>query len=119
MRNYTLPDQEETSAAESGAPEPLHARPQILRGATETLALRLFSDLHWHLLHTSLIYFKYLHPCNYITVLDNIHRPVFYLNHGISKTGFCLWNPLSWVKLMAQMCRFHMKIETESNLRNV
>jgi hypothetical protein len=24
------------------------------------------------------------------TILDNIHRPVFYLKHVVSKTGFCL-----------------------------
>jgi hypothetical protein len=64
MRNYTLPDQR-TSAAESGVPEPLHVRPLILTGATETLALRMFFYLHGHFLHTSLISFKHLHPFNY------------------------------------------------------
>jgi hypothetical protein len=26
----------------------------------------------------------------HITILDIIHRPVLYLNHDISETGFCL-----------------------------
>jgi hypothetical protein len=25
-----------------------------------------------------------------ITILDIIHRPVFYLKHGVSEAGFCL-----------------------------
>jgi hypothetical protein len=25
-----------------------------------------------------------------ITILDNIHRPVFYLKHNVSEIGFCL-----------------------------
>jgi hypothetical protein len=42
MHNCALPDQT-AAAADSAAPEPLRARPQILKGATETLALRLRS----------------------------------------------------------------------------
>jgi hypothetical protein len=26
----------------------------------------------------------------YVTTLDVIHRPVFYLKHDVSETGFCL-----------------------------
>jgi hypothetical protein len=36
-----------------------------------------------------------------ITILDNTHRPVFYLKHDISKTGFCLClhiHLLSWAQ---------------------
>jgi hypothetical protein len=25
-----------------------------------------------------------------ITILDIVHRPLFYLKHGVSETGFCL-----------------------------
>jgi hypothetical protein len=28
--------------------------------------------------------------CTFITIMDVVHRPVFYLKHKISKTGFCL-----------------------------
>jgi hypothetical protein len=44
-----------------------------------------------------------------ITVLDIIHRPVFYLKHNVLQTGFCL---------RAQLYRFHLKMEIESSLRN-
>jgi hypothetical protein len=45
-----------------------------------------------------------------ITILDIIHRPVFYLKHDCSETGFCLKsNSFCWVHLS----RFHLKTKTK------
>jgi hypothetical protein len=76
-----------------------------------------------------------------ITILDIVHRPVFYLKHEVSETGFCLRLPEEPTNLgpivtaslcmltasqtdtssiyLAQLSRFHLKTETESSLRNV
>jgi hypothetical protein len=57
-----------------------------------------------------------------ITILDIVHRPVFYLKQDVSETGFCLriqveteTSSFYW----ANLSRFHLKTETESSLRNV
>jgi hypothetical protein len=59
-----------------------------------------------------------------IKILDIIHRPVFYLSHNVSETGFCQTDTVSslqtgtskvdWVLLSS--C--HLMTETESNTRN-
>jgi hypothetical protein len=56
-----------------------------------------------------------------ITILDIIHRLVFFLKHLISEAGFCLClhvvprqrlaNSFYW----ARLSRFHLKTETESS----
>jgi hypothetical protein len=63
--------------------------------------------------------------------VDIIHRPVFYLNHNVSETGFCLRLQVEPTQLgptdksnlsadyWAQLSRFHLKTETESSFRNV
>jgi hypothetical protein len=59
-----------------------------------------------------------------ITILDTDHRPVLYLKHDVSETGFCLrrrFSPetenssLHW----AHLSRFRLKTETESSPLNV
>jgi hypothetical protein len=71
-----------------------------------------------------------------ITILDIIHYPVFYLKHNFSETGFCFrievestnLGPIDKANLcpdnsnntnMVQLSRFHLKVGTESSLRNV
>jgi hypothetical protein len=65
-----------------------------------------------------------------ITIMGIIHRPVFYMKHDVSETGFCLRlqtetaqfgllsadthiSSIYWVHLI----RFHLKKETESSFR--
>jgi hypothetical protein len=74
-------------------------------------------------------------------MLDIIHRPVFYLEHNVSETGFCLRLQVEPTKLgpkdeasfclrsgqeteiisiyWSQMIRFRLKTEKESSLRKV
>jgi hypothetical protein len=57
------------------------------------------------------------------TILGIIHRPVFYLKHTVSDTGFCVRlqvvhtgrqaSSVDW----AQQIRYHLMTETESSLR--
>jgi hypothetical protein len=47
-----------------------------------------------------------------VTVLDIVHRPVFYLKRNVSETGLCLRRQ---VERTIQVSRFHQKTETESN----
>jgi hypothetical protein len=81
-----------------------------------------------------------------ITILDIIHRPVYYIKHDVSETGFYLplqvWTMLSLIGGLcscwlykpywccgsetetssicwARLNRFHLKTETESSLRIV
>jgi hypothetical protein len=73
-----------------------------------------------------------------ITILDIIHRPVFYLKHNVSDTGLCLRLQVEHTQLSqidgislccpeigtssiysAQLSKLHLKMETESSLRNV
>jgi hypothetical protein len=79
-----------------------------------------------------------------ITILGIIDRPVFYLKHGGSQTGFCLRLQAEPTQLglinraslclrapatapetetcfinLAQFSGFHLKTKTESSLRNV
>jgi hypothetical protein len=48
-----------------------------------------------------------------MTFLVNIYRPVFYLKHDISETGFC------FRRQVAHLSKFDLKMETESSARNV
>jgi hypothetical protein len=53
-----------------------------------------------------------------ITILDIIHRPVFYLKHDVSNPASgpeTETNSIYW----AEQSRFHLKTETESSLRNI
>jgi hypothetical protein len=64
-----------------------------------------------------------------ITILDIIHRPVFYFKDNVSETGFSLRLQVEHIQLglidtaslcrRTQMSRFHLKMETESSLGNV
>jgi hypothetical protein len=61
-----------------------------------------------------------------ITIVDIIHRPVFYAKHNVSETGFCfllLVEPelrsFDRVSIRTGDSMFHLKTETESSLRNV
>jgi hypothetical protein len=57
-----------------------------------------------------------------ITILYIIRRPVFYLIHDVSETGFFLGLQVEHVQMgsfyWAHLCRFHLKTETESSLLN-
>jgi hypothetical protein len=44
--------------------------------------------------------------------MDIIHRPVFYLKHNVSETGFCLRLQVEFIQLG------FLKTETEFSLRN-
>jgi hypothetical protein len=65
-----------------------------------------------------------------ITILDIIHRPVAYLKHNISGTGFYFRLQVEFIKFgpvvrvpetetssiyWAQLSKFHLKTETEPN----
>jgi hypothetical protein len=76
-----------------------------------------------------------------ITILDIIHRPVFYLKHNVSEDGFCsrfqveatqlgtIDRPSLCLRFLqktetsfdgwAKLSRFHLKTETVSSLRNL
>jgi hypothetical protein len=73
-----------------------------------------------------------------ITILDIIHRPVFYLKHHVSEAGFCLRLKVEPTQISpaerailclrtetetysfswAHLSRFHLEMETESSLQN-
>jgi hypothetical protein len=61
-----------------------------------------------------------------ITILDIIHRPVFYLKLDVPETEFCLRLEMEPTPLRRQtssvngvhLSRFHQSSETESSLRN-
>jgi hypothetical protein len=72
-----------------------------------------------------------LDTCSTITILDIIHRRIFYVSHRVSDTGFCLRlqaEPIQLGRLSpetenisiywAQISSFHLKPETESSLRS-
>jgi hypothetical protein len=60
----------------------------------------------------SSVEFKYIT----IIILDIFHRPVFYLQHGVSETGFCLWSKTSST-YWAQLSKFLLRTGTEPSLR--
>jgi hypothetical protein len=53
-------------------------------------------------------------------ILSVIHRPVFYLKHDVSETGFCLRLQVIRTQLSPfDVYRYHLRTETESSHRNV
>jgi hypothetical protein len=59
----------------------------------------------------------------YITILDINRRPVFYLKHGVSETGFRLSFQMEHAQLVQRQNNSiywtQLKMGTESRLRNV